>query len=50
MMTGILDRKTKEADMNLFARQAQEGWVCLGNEIDGLDINESIKRIKTLEK
>lgn len=30
----------------LFARQRHEGWVCLGNEIDGLDIREAIKRIK----
>lgn len=30
----------------LFARQSHDGWVCLGNEIDGLDIREAIKRIK----
>ncbi|QAA32750.1 MT-A70 family methyltransferase [Clostridium manihotivorum] len=32
--------------VELFARQEYEGWVCLGNEIDGLDIRESIKRLK----
>ena len=30
----------------LFARQKYDGWVCLGNEIDGLDIREAIKQVK----
>jgi len=30
----------------LFARQRYDGWVCLGNEIDGLDIREAIKQVK----
>ncbi len=33
----------------LFARQKYDGWVCLGNEIDGLDIREAIKRVKEME-
>ncbi len=29
--------------LELFARQKRNGWDCIGNEIDGLDIAESIK-------
>lgn len=29
--------------VELFARQKTEGWVCLGNEIDGKDIREALK-------
>lgn len=29
--------------VELFARQAAEGWDCLGNEIDGQDIREILK-------
>jgi len=32
--------------IELFARQEYPGWVCLGNEIDGLDIREAIENIK----
>lgn len=33
----------------LFARQQYDGWVCLGNEIDGLDIREAIKQVKAVD-
>jgi N6-adenosine-specific RNA methylase IME4 len=33
----------------LFARQRYDGWVCLGDEIDGLDIREAIKQVKEME-
>lgn len=33
----------------LFARQQYDGWVCLGDEIDGLDIREAIKQVKEME-
>lgn len=33
----------------LFARQKYDGWVCLGNEIDGLDIRDAIEKIKDME-
>lgn len=33
----------------LFARQKYDGWVCLGNEIDGLDIRDAIEKIKETE-
>lgn len=33
----------------LFARQNYDGWVCLGNEIDGLDIREAIAKLKETE-
>lgn len=29
----------------LFARQTRDGWICLGNEIDGLDLSVSIPKI-----
>ena len=31
--------------IELFAREVTEGWTCLGNEIDGLDIREAINNI-----
>lgn len=33
----------------LFARQQYDGWVCLGDEIDGLDIREAIQQVKEME-
>ena len=30
--------------LELFARRYRPGWVCLGNELDGLDITESLRR------
>lgn len=35
--------------IELFAREECEGWDCIGNEIDGLDIREAIKRIREKE-
>lgn len=29
--------------IELFAREKTEGWTCLGNDIDGMDLSESIK-------
>lgn len=31
--------------VELFAREKTEGWVCLGNEIDGKDIREAIQSL-----
>lgn len=31
--------------IELFARKEYDGWVCLGNEIDGRDIRDSIKEV-----
>jgi N6-adenosine-specific RNA methylase IME4 len=31
--------------LELFARRQRPGWACLGNEIDGLDIRESLTRL-----
>lgn len=31
--------------LELFARRQRPGWACLGNEIDGLDIRESLARL-----
>lgn len=35
--------------VELFARQRYDGWECLGNEIDGLDIREALQRLKERE-
>ena len=29
--------------VELFARRQRKGWLCLGNEIDGMDIRDSLK-------
>lgn len=31
--------------LELFARRQRPGWTCLGNEVDGLDIRESLTRL-----
>jgi N6-adenosine-specific RNA methylase IME4 len=35
--------------VELFARQKYDGWVCLGDEIDGLDIRDAIQMVKEME-
>ena len=30
----------------LFARNEYPGWVCVGNEIDGMDIRDSLQMLK----
>ena len=35
--------------VELFAREPYDGWVCLGDEIDGLDIREAIQNLKEME-
>jgi N6-adenosine-specific RNA methylase IME4 len=32
--------------VEFYARRKWPGWVCLGNEIDGLDLRESIPMIR----
>lgn len=34
----------REIKIELFARRMRPGWVTLGNEIDGLDIRESLRQ------
>lgn len=31
--------------LEIFARRKRENWVCLGNEIDGTDIRDSLKKL-----
>lgn len=31
--------------LEVFARRQRPGWVCLGNEIDGLDIRDALQRV-----
>lgn len=35
--------------LELFGRRKRQGWTVLGNEIDGLDIHDSLASIKALE-
>ena len=35
--------------VELFARKQYDGWVCLGDEIDGKDIREAIDEVKNRE-
>lgn len=35
--------------VELFARQKYDGWMCLGDEIDGLDIREAIQNVEEME-
>lgn len=30
----------------MFARNEYPGWVCVGNEIDGMDIRDSLRMLK----
>ena len=32
----------------LFARQEYPGWICVGDEIDGMDIRDSLQRLKEM--
>lgn len=64
LVIGPLERHSKKPDevrrriellmgdvprVELFARQKYDGWTCLGDEIDGLDIRESIQILKETE-
>lgn len=31
--------------LECFARRQKQGWICLGNEIDGLDIRDALKQL-----
>lgn len=33
----------------LFAREVHPGWVCVGNEIDGMDIRDAIEQLKEVQ-
>jgi N6-adenosine-specific RNA methylase IME4 len=35
--------------LELFARRQRAGWACVGNEVDGLDIRESLARVEADE-
>lgn len=34
----------------LFARRKYPGWICVGDEVDGLDIRDSIARLKEMQE
>lgn len=41
---GKIESLVRGPYLEIFARQKHEGWTCMGNEIDGLDIREAIRR------
>ena len=40
-----IERLVKGPFLELFARRRREGWVCIGQELDGLDIRQSLARV-----
>jgi N6-adenosine-specific RNA methylase IME4 len=40
-----IERLVRGPYLELFARRRREGWACVGNELDGLDIRESLMRL-----
>jgi N6-adenosine-specific RNA methylase IME4 len=40
----IIESDYPQPHLELFARQTRRGWTCLGNDIDGEDIGEAIRR------
>lgn len=40
-----IERLVRGPYLEIFARRRRPGWVCVGNELDGLDIRESLARI-----
>jgi N6-adenosine-specific RNA methylase IME4 len=44
-----IERLVSGPYLELFARRPRNGWTCLGNEIDGLDIREALARLAATE-
>lgn len=44
-----IERLLEGPYLELFARRQRDGWTCLGNEIDGLDIRGSLARLASDE-
>lgn len=44
-----IERLVDGSYLELFARRHRPGWTCIGNELDGLDIRESLARLATNE-
>jgi len=40
-----IERLMEGPYLEVFARRARPGWTCIGNELDGLDIRESLSRL-----
>jgi len=40
-----IERLVEGPYLELFARRHRPGWTCIGNELDGLDIRESLARL-----
>jgi N6-adenosine-specific RNA methylase IME4 len=36
--------------LEIFARRQRPGWTCIGNELDGLDVRESLRRLAADEQ
>jgi N6-adenosine-specific RNA methylase IME4 len=44
-MYRLIEKQSPGPYLELFSRNKRNGWIMLGNEIDGLDIRESIKKL-----
>lgn len=44
-----IERLVSGPYLELFARRHRPGWTCIGNELDGLDIRESLARLAANE-
>ena len=42
----IIKIKDELKRAELFSRNEYPGWVCVGNEIDGMDIRDSLRMLK----
>jgi N6-adenosine-specific RNA methylase IME4 len=42
---GRIERLVDGPYLELFARRRRAGWTCIGNELDGLDIRDSLARV-----
>lgn len=45
MFYKLIEEITDGPRIDIFARKYRDGWTCIGNEIDGLDIFESINKL-----
>lgn len=43
----MIEKVSPESRIELFARKRKDGWVSLGNEIDGKDIRDALKDLQT---
>ena len=47
--TEVVEKQSPGPYLELFGRKPREGWTVLGNEIDGLDIFDSMKKLEEMK-